>query len=192
MFAAIGQVGAVSRCPLQQPRMTHDGSSVGPGRYRHGSRAALGDIKLAASVHHPTVRQCARLARRRALHRAAPMTPLDPLPPLELLTPLEPILPLTPWPHCAHRHIGSTDSLEPIGSSIARERAPPVPVHRPRRCPQASTGTSGPRQHPHQWRALQGPSPPMHLMRRRQTYRTPGAHSTFNRRLATYTPHPMN
>ena len=124
MFAAIGRVGAARRCPLQQPRMTHDGSSVGPGRYRHGSRAALGDIKLAASVHHPTVRQCARLARRRALHRAAPMTPLDPWPPLELLPPLEPILPLTPWPHCAHRHIGSTDSLEPIGSSNARERAP--------------------------------------------------------------------
>ena len=82
MFAAIGQVEAARRCPLQQPRMTLDGSSVSPGRYRYGPRATLGDVKLAAPVHRLTVRQCARFALRRALHRTAPMTPLDPLPAL--------------------------------------------------------------------------------------------------------------
>ena len=81
---------------MPPPATSNDARSVSPGRYRYGRRATLGDVKLAAPVHRLTVRQCARLARRRVLHRRASMTPLDPLPPLELLPPLEPILPLTP------------------------------------------------------------------------------------------------
>lgn len=87
---------SASRCPLQQPRMTLDGSSIGPGRYRYGRRATLADMKPAAPVHRLTVRRCTRMARRRSLQRSAPMSPLNPLPPMELLPPLEPILPLTP------------------------------------------------------------------------------------------------